>query len=166
MDHLLEYEKFHSSFKISTTLNKSKFKTSTNKQIIQTDIQMFKSCWGDKIRLTDKTNMSPRAVGQSSCARLSFNPKPLLRMSYNLLHGGTHVSFLGQSISGFPNKIMKSGQLLSRANFGNGILYSSRDPHFKNLHSCRISNSDPSHIFFRSVHDSRAWRKCLGSASI
>ena len=47
-------------------------------------------CWGDKIRLTDKTNMSPRAVGRSSCARLSFNPKPLLRMSYNLMHGGTH----------------------------------------------------------------------------
>ena len=60
-------------------------------------------CWGDEIRLTDKTNMSPRAVGQSSCARLSFNPKPLLRMSYNLLHGG-HLTFLGQSISGLPNK--------------------------------------------------------------
>ena len=27
---------------------------------------------------------------QSSCARRSFNPKMLLRMSYNLLYGGTH----------------------------------------------------------------------------
>ena len=34
--------------------------------------------------------MSPRAVGQSSCARQSFNPKPLLRVSYNLLHKVTH----------------------------------------------------------------------------
>ena len=47
-------------------------------------------CWGDKIRLTEETKMFPRAVGQSACACQSFNPKPLLRMSYNLLHGGTH----------------------------------------------------------------------------
>ena len=48
------------------------------------------SCWGDKIRLTEEINVSPRAVGQGSCACQSFNPKTLLRMSYNLLHGGTH----------------------------------------------------------------------------
>ena len=55
--------------------------------------EIHRACWGDKIHLTDKTNMSLRAVGQRSCALLSFNPKPLLRMSYNLLHGGdTEVS--------------------------------------------------------------------------
>ena len=34
--------------------------------------------------MKNEMNMSPRAVGQSSCARLSFNPKSLLRMSSNL----------------------------------------------------------------------------------